>query len=44
MPNIYLKLLLRQTDILKTSIYWAQKIYHQVNAWGAPTHADIIEF
>ena len=37
-------LLLRKTDVLKTSDFLSLNIYHQVRFWGAPTHADIIEF
>ena len=36
-------LLLRKTDVLKTSIFYVFYV-HQVSFWGAPTHADIIEF
>ena len=43
MSNIY-KLLLRKIDALKISIFQIQKICQQVSYWGAPAHADIIEF
>ena len=36
MSNIYLKLLLRKSDVLKTSKLKLQSF------WGATTHADVI--
>ena len=44
MSNIYLKLLLRKRDVLKTYISHVQKVSVQVSFLGAPTHADINEF
>ena len=41
MSNVYLKVTIEKTDVLKTSI---SKIRLQVSFWGAPTHAGIIEF
>ena len=38
------KLLLRKTDVLKNSIFKVKKVHFQVDFWGAPTDADIIEF
>ena len=38
MSNIY------YWDVLKTSIFWVYKIYHQANFRGALTHGDITEF
>ena len=41
---IYLKLLLRKTDVVKTSIFQVEEIVLQISFWGHPTNADIIEF
>ena len=37
-------LLLRKTDVLKTSILEVQKICLQVSFWRVPAHADVIQF
>ena len=42
MSNIYLKVALRKTDVLKHRFFKCKKIRHHTSFWGAPTHADII--
>ena len=47
MSNIYLKLVIRKTDVLKTLLKIEQNLknfFANISSWGAPTHADIIEF
>ena len=41
MSNIYLKVTIETFSKL---LFWLQKICQQASFWGAPTHADIIEF
>ena len=44
MSNIYLKVTIEKNWRSQTSNFEVSKTYHQVSFWGAPTHADIIEF
>ena len=44
MSSIYLKVTIKKADVLKTSIFSVKKIRLPVSFWGAPNHADIIEF
>ena len=41
MSNIYLKVTIEKSGILKTSLSKVKKICLQVSFWGAPTNADI---
>ena len=41
MSDIYLKVTI---ETFSNLIFCVLKICHQVSFWGAPTHADIIEF
>ena len=43
MSNIYLKVT-KKNWLPKTSIFYIQKICHQINFWGAPSNANVIEF
>ena len=44
MSNIYLKVTIEKTNLLKILIFKIQKICFQVSFWGARNQADIIEF
>ena len=44
MSNIYLKVTIDKNWRSQNFDFLRLKICHQVSFWGAPTHADIIEF
>ena len=44
MSNIYLKVTIEKNWRSQTFDFLSLKNSHQVSFWGAPTHADIIEF
>ena len=44
MLNIYLKVTIEKTDVLKLRFSKFKKIRLRVSFLGAPTHVDIIEF